>query len=89
MHTILQVNAMQLITYKDYQYPDYKQIITRFKSTGKGINQRINADYLMDFITLMQKSPWGDIDASEIKHNTHMIVYKNESITLLLMAINR
>lgn len=88
MHTMLQVNAMQPIIYKDWQYPDYKQIIDRFESTGEGINQKFNPEYLIDFITLMPQIPYG-INTNEIKHNAQMIVYKNESITLLLMAINR
>jgi hypothetical protein len=88
MHAIIENNAVMQEKSKDYNYPDYKQIIPQENTLTPFTNDmKFNKVFLSDFMELMQHPL--HVDFSLIKTNNKMIMYQDNTITLLLMKIDR
>jgi hypothetical protein len=85
MHAI-QENNLHAESREDYIYPDYKQIIPQEKDLTPFIGgMQFTKQYFNDFMELMRHPL--HVDFSLIKTNGKMIVYQDDTITLLLMKL--
>jgi len=77
--------------YKDYNYPEYRQIIPlQAELVAFDSLQSFNVDYFKDFLSLMDcKNKHFSFENIKSEKNGRMIVYRNDDITLVLMALNK
>jgi DNA polymerase III sliding clamp (beta) subunit (PCNA family) len=88
--TIISQTALQS-QYSSYTYPDYTRVIpdTNTLAPFSG-TLTLHQSYFLEFIELIPTSRFEALDFTDIKQkDSTMLVYTNETLTLLLMSQNK
>ena len=72
---------------KDWSFPEYQKIIPTTPGEFNSL-VKMNKEYFIDFLELMPDLKFQELNFSQIKIDGKMIIYKDETLTLLLMQLS-